>query len=77
MRGRHQELGDSCIGSQLRQRQTAIELIRQGSGEHFDPAIVDALLAVEHEFRAIAAGGYENSPVPEPLPFGERRQLVR
>jgi putative two-component system response regulator len=57
--------------------ETAIELIRQGSGEHFDPAIVDALLVVEHEFRTIAAGGYENVPAPEPLPFGERRQLVR
>jgi putative two-component system response regulator len=35
--------------------ETAIELIRQGRGEHFDPDIVDALLAIEEHFRAIAA----------------------
>ena len=57
--------------------ETAIELIRQGSGEHFDPDIVDALLAVENEFKTIAAGVYETQPAPDPLPFGERRQLVR
>lgn len=34
--------------------ETAVELIRQGSGEHFDPDIVDAMLAIEEEFAAIA-----------------------
>jgi putative two-component system response regulator len=57
--------------------ETAIELIRQGSGEHFDPDIVDALLVVENEFKTIAAGGYESLADPDMLPFGERRQLVR
>ena len=33
---------------------TAVELIRQSSGEHFDPDIVDATLAIEEQFRAIA-----------------------
>jgi len=57
--------------------ETAIELIRQGSGEHFDPDIVDALLVVENEFRTIAAGVYERQEAPDPLPFGERRHMVR
>jgi len=35
--------------------ETAVELIRQGSGEHFDPDVVDAMLAVEEKFMAIAA----------------------
>ena len=35
--------------------ETAVELIRQGSGEHFDPDVVDAMLAVEEKFKAIAA----------------------
>lgn len=35
--------------------ETAVELIRQGRGEHFDPDIVDAMLAIEEQFRAIAA----------------------
>jgi putative two-component system response regulator len=35
--------------------QTAIELIRQGRGEHFDPDIVDAMLVIEEQFRALAA----------------------
>ncbi len=34
--------------------ETAVELIRQGSGEHFDPDVVDAMLTVEDKFRAIA-----------------------
>lgn len=34
--------------------ETAVELIRQGSGEHFDPDVVDAMLAIEAEFMAIA-----------------------
>ncbi|TWI64415.1 putative two-component system response regulator [Pseudoduganella lurida] len=33
--------------------ETAVELIRQGSGEHFDPDIVDAMLATEADFLAI------------------------
>lgn len=35
--------------------ETAIELIRQGSGEHFDPDVVDAVLAIEQRFGDIAA----------------------
>jgi len=35
--------------------ETAIELIRQGSGEHYDPDVVDALLAIEEVFMDIAA----------------------
>lgn len=34
--------------------ETAVELIRQGRGEHFDPDIVDAMLAIEEKFRTIA-----------------------
>lgn len=33
--------------------ETAVELIRQGSGEHFDPDVVDAMLMVEEKFKAI------------------------
>jgi putative two-component system response regulator len=57
--------------------ETAIELIRQGRGEHFDPDVVDALLVVENEFRMIAVDAYEHHQAPEPLPFGERRQRAR
>lgn len=57
--------------------ETAIELIRQARGEHFDPDIVDALLVVENEFRTIAAGVHDTGDTPDPLPFGERRQMVR
>jgi putative two-component system response regulator len=35
--------------------ETAIELIRQGSGEHFDPDVVDAMLEIEEQFMDIAA----------------------
>ena len=35
--------------------ETAIELIRQGSGEHFDPDVVDAMLMAEESFMEIAA----------------------
>ena len=35
--------------------ETAVELIRQGRGEHFDPDVVDAMLAIEEKFKAIAA----------------------
>lgn len=35
--------------------ETAIELIRQGSGQHFEEDIVDALLAIEEKFTIIAA----------------------
>lgn len=34
--------------------ETAMEMIRQVSGEHFDPDVVDAMLAAEEEFRTIA-----------------------
>ena len=41
--------------------ETAVELIRQERGEHFDPEVVDAMLAVEEKFKTIAhqfqAGG--------------------
>ncbi len=35
--------------------ETALELIRQSSGQQFDPDVVDALLAVEQQFQDIAA----------------------
>jgi putative two-component system response regulator len=35
--------------------ETAVELIRQGSAEHFDPDVVDAMLAIEEKFKTIAA----------------------
>lgn len=35
--------------------ETAIELVRQGRGEHFDPDMVDAMLHIEEELKAIAA----------------------
>jgi hypothetical protein len=31
-----------------------VEVIKAAAGKHFDPAVVDAFLAVEAEFRAIA-----------------------
>jgi putative two-component system response regulator len=34
--------------------ETAIELIRQGSGEQFDPDVVDALLAAEEQIMEIS-----------------------
>jgi len=33
----------------------AMEIIREGRGAHFDPEVVDAFLAIEGEFREIAA----------------------
>jgi putative two-component system response regulator len=35
--------------------ETALELIRQGRGEHFDPDIADAMLEIEEEIMAISA----------------------
>ncbi len=35
--------------------ETAVELIRQGSGEHFDPDVVDAMLIIADKFKVIAA----------------------
>ena len=35
--------------------ETGVELIRQGRGEHFDPDVVDAMLAVQERFKLIAA----------------------
>ena len=34
--------------------ETAMEMVRQASGEHFDPDVVDAMLVAEEEFRDIA-----------------------
>lgn len=34
--------------------ETAVELIRQGSGEHFDPDVVDVMLRIEETMRDIA-----------------------
>ncbi|KQQ33602.1 two-component system response regulator [Duganella sp. Leaf126] len=34
--------------------ETAVEMVRQASGEHFDPDVVDAMLVAEEEFRDIA-----------------------
>ncbi|MES2261546.1 MAG: HD domain-containing phosphohydrolase [Pseudomonadota bacterium] len=44
--------------------ETAIELIRQGSGEHFDPDVVDAMLMAEDQFMAIAAQ-FQDPPLPD------------
>lgn len=33
----------------------AVVIIQEGSGSHFDPDIVDAFLAIQEEFRSIAA----------------------
>jgi putative two-component system response regulator len=44
--------------------ETAMEMIRQASGEHFDPDVVDAMLTVEEEFMAIAQR-YSDSPVDD------------
>lgn len=35
--------------------ETAVELIRQGRGEHFDPDVVDAMLTIEEKFRTIVS----------------------
>ncbi|MEV4780663.1 HD-GYP domain-containing protein [Burkholderia sp. LMU1-1-1.1] len=51
--------------------ETAMEMIRQASGEHFDPDVVDAMLTAEEEFMAIAER-YSDSPGDEggdPPPF--------
>jgi len=46
--------------------ETALELIRQGSGEHFDPDVVDAMLMVEEQFMDIAARFRDADTVPAP-----------
>jgi putative two-component system response regulator len=46
--------------------ETAVELIRQGRGQHFDPDVVDAMLAVEEKFKAIAAQ-FQPAPPPETM----------
>jgi putative two-component system response regulator len=43
--------------------ETAIEMVRQASGEHFDPDVVDAMLMVEEQFLDIATR-YSDSPPP-------------
>lgn len=35
--------------------EVAVSIIREGSGSHFDPDVVDAFLVVEHQFQEIAA----------------------
>lgn len=40
--------------------ETAVELIRQAKGEHFDPDVVDAMLAIEEKFKTIA-GQFQSS----------------
>jgi putative two-component system response regulator len=32
----------------------AVEIVREGRGTHFDPDVVDAMLAITEEFQAIA-----------------------
>lgn len=54
--------------------ETAMEMLRQASGEHFDPDVVDAMLTVEEQFKAIAER-YSDSPGPghgaaDLAPFG-------
>jgi hypothetical protein len=44
--------------------ETAMEMIRQGSGEHFDPDVVDAMLTVEEEFMAIAERYRDEADTP-------------
>jgi putative two-component system response regulator len=34
--------------------EAAVEMIVEGKGSHFDPDVVDAFVAIEQEFRAIA-----------------------
>lgn len=43
--------------------ETAMELVRQGSGEHFDPEVVDAMLMVEEQFMDIAARFSDDAPL--------------
>ena len=40
----------------------AVEIIREGRGRHFDPAITDVFLQVEKEFQAIAADFKDHVP---------------
>ena len=35
-------------------RETAVEIIREGRGAHFDPDMVDAFVEIQEEFRSIA-----------------------
>lgn len=45
--------------------ETAMEMIRQASGEHFDPDVVDAMLMAEEEFRDIAERYADSVQDPE------------
>ncbi len=47
--------------------ETAMEMIRQSSGEHFDPDVADAMLMIEEEFMEIAAR-YRDDEEPAPAP---------
>jgi len=47
--------------------ETAVELIRQGRREDFDPDVVDAMLTVEEKFKTIATQfqpGHDRSAAP-------------
>lgn len=43
--------------------ETAVEIIRDGRGSHFDPDMVDAFLVLSEEFRAIAQRFADSAPV--------------
>jgi len=47
--------------------ETALELIRRGRGEHFDPDVVDAMLSIEEKFKAIAGELRDPEPAPAAL----------
>jgi len=48
--------------------ETAMEMIRQSSGEHFDPDVVDAMLTIEEEFMEIAARYRDEDEAPATAP---------
>ncbi|MNT79582.1 Cyclic di-GMP phosphodiesterase response regulator RpfG [compost metagenome] len=43
--------------------ETAVEIIRDGRGSHFDPDMVDAFLVLSEEFRAIAQRFADSAPM--------------
>jgi putative two-component system response regulator len=48
----------------------AVEVIKSGSGTHFDPRLVEAFLACTPEFREMGRGGIPSSLIDEFLPEG-------
>ncbi len=46
--------------------ETAVAIIRDGAGQHFDPDVVAAFIALENEFEKIAEH-YADTPTEEPL----------